>query len=97
MLVGIGAEFFTARDAGEWRECRSAQFCLTAAIYERYLFGFSFDRRDWSAAICCFFRRKFSGLIASPAIRNINHLVCHPLNLKPFRERVLSCELRVPS
>jgi hypothetical protein len=26
-----------------------------------------------------------------------NHIVGHPLNLKPFREFVLWCELRVPS
>src|SRR5262249_46045207 len=38
---------------------------LFAANYYQYLFGFNFDRRDWSAAICGFASRKFSGLQSS--------------------------------
>jgi hypothetical protein len=62
--LGISAHAHQ-RAAAPALERRSAQFCLAAAIYERYFFGFSFESRDPSAAIRRFASRKFSGLQSS--------------------------------
>jgi hypothetical protein len=36
-------------------------------------------------------------VVGRVVVRYVNHLVCHPLKLKLFGRRVLSCELEMPS